>query len=47
MSLERAVGYYGITMPEIRRIGTEVRTSVLPHLRASRGDRGSGARHPT
>ena len=26
VSLERAVSYYGITMPEIRRIGTEVRT---------------------
>ena len=29
VSLEQAVSYYGITMPEIRHIGTEVRTRAF------------------
>ncbi len=39
--LEQAVSYYGITMPEIRRIGTEVRTRCFLNCgrHAETGDR--------
>ena len=45
IGLHQAAHFYGVPLPDLHRTGQRDADAVLPGLRQSEGDRGSGARH--